>query len=326
MKTLRLINTLGFAALAMLATTSCESGNQEFPYEGETSVYFSKPSYVRTVELGEDQEVDLTEDNLHNINILAFCGGGYTNGNNVTVDYVIDPSLVEGKVMVIGDKEKSMTVMPQEYYTIENANQFVIAKGNLSGGPRIHLTDAFFADPKSLEANYVIPVKLTSATGVDKILEDQNYTVCAVKFVNPWHATYLRRGKDQITYADGTSADNVRHTEYMEDGELLEVTTAGLKQAKTVIGVKDKSGVTHNVTVLLNFDDENNCTLTTSDSNVEVTGTGKFVKACENMGGIKRNALYLDYTVKANGVATIATKDTMVVRNRGIVGEFFTLK
>ncbi len=326
MKTLRLINTLGFATLAMLATTSCESGNQEFPYEGETSVYFSKPSYVRTVELGEDQEVDLTEDNLHNINILAFCGGGYTNGNNVTVDYVIDPSLVEGKVMVIGDKEKSMTVMPQEYYTIENANQFVIAKGNLSGGPRIHLTDAFFADPKSLEANYVIPVKLTSVTGVDKILEDQNYTVCAVKFVNPWHATYLRRGKDQITYADGTSADNVRHTEYMEDGELLEVTTAGLKQAKTVIGVKDKSGVTHNVTVLLNFDDENNCTLTTSDSNAEVTGTGKFVKACENMGGIKRNALYLDYTVKANGVATIATKDTMVVRNRGIVGEFFTLK
>ncbi len=310
----------------MLATTSCSNSNQEFDYEGETSVYFSKPSYIRTIELGEDQEVDLTEDNLHNINIKAFCGGGYTNNANVTVDYTIDPSLVEGKVMVIGDEDKEMTVMPQEYYTVENANQFVISQGNLSGGPRIHLTDAFFADPKSLEANYVIPVRMTGASGVDKILSDMNYTVCAVKFVNPWHATYLRRGKDEITYADGTTADNVRHTQYMENGDLLTMTTTGLKQAKAVIGVKDKAGVTHNVTLLLNFDDENNCTLTTSDQNVEVTGTGKFVKACENMGGIKRNALYLDYTVTANGVATVATKDTMVVRNRGIVAEYFTLK
>lgn len=135
MKTLRLINTLGLAAIAMLATTSCESGNQEFDYEGQTSVYYSKPAYVRTVELGEDQEVDLTEDNQHYINIMAFCGGGYTNGNDVTVDYVIDPTLVEGKSMVYNDKERAMTVMPQEYYTVENANQFVISKGNLKGGP-----------------------------------------------------------------------------------------------------------------------------------------------------------------------------------------------
>lgn len=326
MKTLRLINTLGLAAIAMLATTSCESGNQEFDYDGETSVYYSKPSYVRTVEMGEDPDLDLTEDNLHNINILAFCGGGYGNGNNVTVDYLVDPTLIEGKSMIYNDKERAMTLMPQEYYTIENANQFVIAKGNLKGGPKIHLTDAFFADAKSLDVNYVIPIKLTKATGVDKIIEGQDYTVCAVKFVNPWHAVYLRRGKDHVAYADGTTAENYRHTQYMEKGELMNVTTSGLKQSKMVVGVKDKAGVAHNVTLLLNFDDDNNCTVTTADPNAEVSGSGKFVKACENMGGIKRNALYLDYNVKVNGVATIATQDTMVVRNRGIVREYFTLK
>lgn len=310
----------------MLATTSCESGNQEFDYDGETSVYYSKPSYVRTVEMGEDPDLDLTEDNLHNINILAFCGGGYGNGNNVTVDYLVDPTLIEGKSMIYNDKERAMTLMPQEYYTIENANQFVIAKGNLKGGPKIHLTDAFFADAKSLDVNYVIPIKLTKATGVDKIIEGQDYTVCAVKFVNPWHAVYLRRGKDHVAYADGTTAENYRHTQYMEKGELMNVTTSGLKQSKMVVGVKDKAGVAHNVTLLLNFDDDNNCTVTTADPNAEVSGSGKFVKACENMGGIKRNALYLDYNVKVNGVATIATQDTMVVRNRGIVREYFTLK
>lgn len=326
MKTLRLINTLGLAAIAMLATTSCESGNQEFDYDGETSVYYSKPSFVRTVEMGEDPNLDLTEDNLHNINILAFCGGGYGNGNNVTVDYLVDPTLIEGKSMIYNDKERAMTLMPQEYYTIENANQFVIAKGNLKGGPEIHLTDAFFADAKSLDVNYVIPIKLTKATGVDKIIEGQDYTVCAVKFVNPWHAVYLRRGKDHVAYADGTTAENYRHTQYMEKGELMNVTTSGLKQSKMVVGVKDKAGVAHNVTLLLNFDDDNNCTVTTADPNAEVSGSGKFVKACENMGGIKRNALYLDYNVKVNGVATVATQDTMVVRNRGIVREYFTLK
>lgn len=326
MKTLRLINTLGLAAIAMLATTSCESGNQEFDYDGQTSVYYSKPAYVRTIELGEDQEVDLTEDNLHNFNIMAFCGGGYNNGNTVTVDYVIDPTLVEGKSMVYNNVEKPMVVMPQEYYTIENANQFVIEKGNLMGGPRVHLTDAFFADPKSLDANYVIPVRLTKAVGVDKILDDLNYTVCAVKFVNPWHATYLRRGVDQITYADGSSSQSVRHTQYMEKGELLNVTTSGLNQSKMVLGVKDKQGKEHNVTLLLNFGDDNTCSITTTDQGAEVSGSGKFVKACENMGGIKRNALYLAYNVKVEGVATVATKDTMVVRNRGIEGEYFTIK
>lgn len=326
MKTLRLINTLGLAAIAMLATTSCESGNQEFDYDGQTSVYYAKPAFVRTIELGEDQEVDLTEDNLHNFNIMAFCGGGYNNGNTVTVDYVIDPTLVEGKSMVYNNVEKPMVVMPQEYYTIENANQFVIEKGSLTGGPRVHLTDAFFADPKSLDANYVIPVRLTKAVGVDKILDDLNYTVCAVKFVNPWHATYLRRGADQITYADGSSSQSVRHTQYMEKGELLNVTTSGLKQSKMVLGVKDKQGKEHNVTLLLNFGDDNTCSITTTDQGAEVSGSGKFVKACENMGGIKRNALYLDYNVKVEGVATVVTKDTMVVRNRGIDGEYFTIK
>lgn len=326
MKTLRLINTLGLAAIAMLATTSCESGNQEFDYDGQTSVYYSKPAYVRTIELGEDQEVDLTEDNLHNFNIMAFCGGGYTNGNNVIVDYVIDPTLVEGKSMVYNGVEKPMVVMPQEYYTIENANQFVIEKGSLMGGPRVHLTDAFFADSKSLDANYVIPVRLTKAVGVDKILDDLNYTVCAVKFVNPWHATYLRRGVDQITYADGSSSQSVRHTQYMEKGELLNVTTSGLNQSKMVLGVKDKQGKEHNVTLLLNFGGDNTCSITTTDQGAEVSGSGKFVKACENMGGIKRNALYLAYNVKVEGVATVATKDTMVVRNRGIEGEYFTIK
>ena len=327
MKTIRLINTLGFAAIALLASVSCTNGNQEFDYDGETTVYYSNQAYVRTIELGEDQEVELTDDNAHQFTINALQAGGYNNNNDVTVSYIIDPSMAEGKSMVFSDgTSKKITIMPSDYYTIENENQFVIKKGSRMGGPKIHLTDAFFADPKSLETTYVIPVKLVSATGVDKILSGKDSTVCAVKFVNPWHATYLRHGVDNMTFADGSTKQNVRHTQYVEKNDLQTVTTSGLKQSKMVVAVADKSGTNHNVTLLLNFDDDNNCTVTTSTEGATASGTGKFVKSCENMGGTNRNALYVNYDIKVNGVVEMSTTDTLVVRNRGVVREYFTLK
>ena len=82
--------------MTLLMTASCESGNKEFGYDGETAVYFANAGYVRTVELGEDQEVDLTDDNNHIINIKAYCAGGYGNNNDVTVDYISDASLCDG--------------------------------------------------------------------------------------------------------------------------------------------------------------------------------------------------------------------------------------
>ena len=38
--------------MTLLMTASCESGNKEFGYDGETAVYFANAGYVRTVELG----------------------------------------------------------------------------------------------------------------------------------------------------------------------------------------------------------------------------------------------------------------------------------
>ena len=96
MKSFKLLNTIGIAAMTLLMTASCESGNKEFGYDGETAVYFANAGYVRTVELGEDQEADLTDDNNHIINIKAYCAGGYGNNNDVTVDYISDASLCDG--------------------------------------------------------------------------------------------------------------------------------------------------------------------------------------------------------------------------------------
>lgn len=230
MKSFKLLNTIGIAAMTLLMAASCESGDKEFGYDGETTVYFSNAGYVRTVELGEDQEADLTDDNNHIINIKAYCAGGYGNNNNVTVDYISDASLCDGYKI----NGAAIQVMPSNYYQIENPNQFVIAKGQQLGGVRVKLTDAFFNDDKSYEQGYVIPVKLTGAQGVDKVLESKNTTFCLVKYVNPWTATYLRKGKDV-----SNGKESHRAYPYIEKAEVIKVVTKGLYKAQMSVDVKD---------------------------------------------------------------------------------------
>lgn len=309
MKKFRLLNTMGIAAFTLLMAASCENGNKEFGYDGARTVYFSYPGYERTVELGEDQEADLTDDNNHVFTIKATYGGGYNNGSDITVNYVIDPSLCEGY---------HYDVMPSEYYTVENPNQFTIAKGNLTGGVRVKLADSFFDDEKSYTSGYLIPVKLVSAQGVDQILESQSTTFCLVKYINPWTATYLRKGQDVI------NGQIVRRSyPYIENAEVIKVVTKGLNKSQVTVAIKDTKGVAHNVNLLLTFNGDD-CTVSSNTQGAEVSGSGKFVKADQLMGEYKRNALYLNYTLKTTELGTVQTTDTLVVRNRGVQKVTFT--
>lgn len=316
MKSFKLLNTIGIAAMTLLMTASCESGNKEFGYDGETAVYFANAGYVRTVELGEDQEADLTDDNNHIINIKAYCAGGYGNNNDVTVDYISDASLCDGYKI----NGAAIQMMPSTYYEIENPNQFVIAKGQQMGGVRVKLNEKFFNDDKSYEQGYVIPVKLTKAQGVDKVLESKNTTFCLVKFVNPWTATYLRKGKDV-----SNGKESHRAYPYIEKAEVIKVVTKGLYKAQMTVEVKDASGISHPVNVLMTFNGDD-CTISSNTDGVEVSGSGKFVKKDQLMGEFKRNTLYLNYNVKSADLGTIETTDTMVVRNRGIESKTFVPK
>lgn len=314
MKSFKLLNTIGIAAMTLLMTASCESGNKEFGYDGETAVYFANAGYVRTVELGEDQEVDLTDDNNHIINIKAYCAGGYGNDNNVTVDYISDASLCDGYKI----NGAAIQMMPSTYYEIENPNQFVIAKGQQMGGVRVKLNEKFFNDDKSYEQGYVIPVKLTKAQGVDKVLESKNTTFCLVKYVNPWTATYLRKGKDV-----SNGKESHRAYPYIEKAEVIKVVTKGLYKAQMTVEVKDASGKSHQVNVLMTFNGDD-CSISSGSEGVQVSGSGKFVKNDQLMGEFKRNTLYLNYNIKSDALGTVETTDTMVVRNRGIGFQTFT--
>ena len=178
---------------------------------------------------------------------------------------------------------------------------------------------------------------MTSVQNADSILAGKNFVLYALKFINPYHGFYLRRGLDVMT--DGTSTRNVtRHAAFVERDEVNKLSTTSLSQVAFPVVFKDALGANFNCTLLLNFDNTGKCTITTNTPLFTATGTGAFVKKGEknSWGNKDRDGLYLNYQVTYNGVTvgtapntrvisgSIASKDTLVMRDRAVTLETFT--
>ncbi len=286
MKLFKLLSILSLGALTSLVT-SCHNQDISFPdFDGGTSVYFAYQYPVRTLVMGEDT-YDTTLDNEHRFEIYATMGGVYANKKRIAIDFVVDPSLCDN---LFYDEEETMPVipMPSEYYTL-SSNQIVLDK-KLQGAVGVQLSDAFFADPKALENTYVIPLSMTSVENADRIIrgtpkeedgdtprtyaegwnvQPQDFVLYCVKFINKWHASYLRRGVDQIT-ENSTTTNNVRHASSVEKDEVCKVGTASLTTAVFPVSTsipgmgEDGEPTLQTLTcdLLLNFNDNNEFTIT----------------------------------------------------------------
>lgn len=322
-KSLLSVLSLGMVAFAF---QSCENQDIEFPDYTNSAVYFGYQNPVRTLVLGDDESVDNTLDNAHQCEIYAILAGKYSNKGTVTVGIEVDNTLCNNLYFSDGTPVKAM---PSTYYSLQG-NSIVMDK-TMNGCVKVQFTDAFFADKDAIKATYVIPVRMTKVDGADSILvgkakvdgavrtnpDDwdilpQDYVLYCVKYFNPWSGVYLRRGVDVVT-ANGTATTTVRHKDYVERDEVFTITTDGLKTVLYPFSA--------NCNLLLTFNDDNTCTVTSATAGYTATGKGIFVKGGEKKawGNKDRNALYLDYQVAANGVTT-ATKDTLVARDRGVIG------
>lgn len=328
---------IGLASL-LFSFASCDSGNNEFPDFDYQTVYFANQYALRTVELGEEEYVDTSLDNEHKINIKAAWGGGYVAHQNVFIDVKVDESLCQG--LYFQGTDVPVTPMPSSYYTLAS-NQISIPKGEIGGGVIVQLNDAFFADAKSIGEYYVIPLRMTDVQGADSILQGKaavdnpsltnsgdwsvqpkNFVLYGVKYVNPWHGQYLRRGVDQIV-RNGVTTQQVRHETYVEKDEEVDITTQSLKDNILSLSSRDEEGQLFYYDLSLTFADDGSCTVGSTTDDLAVAGTGRFVKKGEknSLGGKDRDALYLDYTVDfKNRNMQYATKDTLVLRTRNVYG------
>lgn len=317
---------VGAAAMAMV---SCENQDTDFPDFDYQTGYFAYQTPIRTLVLGTDEVNNNTTDNEHKVWIYAVAGGT-RNGIKASLGFDVDPSLCDH---LFFDDGRPVEVMPDNYYTI-NGNAIPI--NGLNGYVEVQLSDEFFQDPKAITNTYVIPLRLNNNySGVDSILRGdplvenpwrlqssdwsvapKDYVLYLVKFISPWSGNYLRRGVDVITEG-GQTTTNVRHEEYLEYDEIYNLATTALNTVSCRFD--------DNCNLLLTFsEDGSECTFATDNPDYTVTGTGKYVYKEDNpspdfWNEKARDMIYLDYTVTTAG-KTVATKDTLVARDRAVSG------
>ncbi|WP_040490673.1 DUF5627 domain-containing protein [Indibacter alkaliphilus] len=328
--------------LLTMGIFSCVNDEWQFPDFDYQTVYFAHQYPVRTLTLGDDI-VDTTLDNEWKFQIMATTGGVYTNQQDIRLEIEIDPTLAEGLLFSEGGDE--VMTLPSEYFQM-SANSISIPRGEIIGGVEIELTGAFFNDPNAIKNTYVVPLRITSVENADSVLvgrspmanpnphvigdwdvTPKDFVLYAIKYINEYHGIYLRRGVDVITGKPGyeeLSDEVVRREEFVERDELNEIHTQALDAAEFPLTFQDPEGMDVEVTLLLTFDNQGNCTVSSATDGVNAIGGGSFVKKGEkkSWGNQDRDALYLQYEIDMPKM-TVSTVDTLVMRNRGVGFETF---
>ena len=314
---------------------ACENWKQEFPDYKFTATYFPYQYPVRTLVLGDDIYPN-ENDNNHMFLISAAFGGVYENTKDRVVSIALDPSLCDDVRFGITAND-TIRLMPSSYYTLSSTSSLTIPSGKFYGSVEVQLADAFFDDPRAIGLNYVIPMRITDANDVDSVLAGRtsksspdprvagdwditpkNFTMFAVKFINPWHGHYLHRGVT-VTREMATNtvvSTQIQHQKFIEKDEVWTLLTSGKNQV-TYSGVLRSAELPGKLKMALNFDASNNCTIADAGSDFPVTGSGKFVRNGDSWGYKERNVIYLTYTAN-DGTYSLTATDTLVVRDRGV--------
>lgn len=300
--------------------TACHNGDVKFDNFEYQTMYFSKQSPVRTITLGDDGEMDTSDDNAHRFYIKAALGGVNVNTATHSAAFVVDNSLCDN--IVFTETGAPVKAMPADYYVL-NGDEMVIKPGEVLGGVKVQLTDAFFNDPETVGVSYVIPLRLVSSA--DSILEGKakdgienpnrlrpddwsiqpkDYVLYAVKYKNVYHGCWVSKGTD-VMENRGETTTRDRNVELWEKATLRYLTTRSLKSSVysfsfTVPSVNDKGEKSEkNIAcdLILNFDDNNAVTVTTQTAGCTAAGSGQWTRQGEPKawGDKDRDLLELDY-------------------------------
>lgn len=339
------------AALAALSMSfmACENQDNDFPdYQDGISVYFPYQTPVRTLVLGTD-EGDTSRDKAHKCLISATMGGAYS-GRDILVDYVVDTTLVENVTKADGGAIK---VMPENYYTL--SDDVFRFNGNLTGAIEVELTNAFFSDPESVNETYVIPIVLRNQLGADRILSGkydtellqhapartdadnwievpQDYVLYCVNYKCKYDAYFSRVGTyclnnlvaTQKQIPDESEAKWNGGFDPFTDGEDCNTVTKSLNSVtyavnRTLTSYKDT--VTIDANLLLTFDADDNCTVTSLTEGVTASGTGKYTlngakKANNNKD---RDLIELKYYLYDNKGNSISCEERLIWKRSGVL-------
>jgi hypothetical protein len=330
-------------ALLLLILAACNKEN-EFPNYKYSTVYFPYQSPIRTIVLGEDI-FDNTLDNQRKFMIMASMGGVYENKKDVTLNVELDNSLAQNLRFDANNGGGEVVAMPSNYFILPKEMKITIPAGKVLGGLEVQLTDAFFADPRSVKNTFVIPLRITSVSNVDSVLRGtsaktdadprkagdwsvapKDYVLYAVKYINPYHGAYLRRGITEVKGAGGaTDLDTtvVYRNEFVERDQVVNMFTRALTQDTMSLNSRNKGNVNAPFQLVLNFDNNGKVTVSgPAAAMYTVTGNGQLTKKGDMWGNEKRDVVHLKYQVDF-GTTIHNFTDTLVMRDRGVKFETF---
>ena len=345
------------AGIIMMTLISCQNEDWSFPDFDYTTTYFPYQSPVRTLILGNTDQVDNSKDKLLQFSIGVRVGGMYENKKDWTVNYSIDNDLVKGLFNATND---SMKVLPQSYYTLSPLGSLVVPKCSFVGNINVQLNNSFLDDTLAYRGVYVIPVKISSSTtdsvlygkllpsvlpsladvriATQWVVAPKSYTLFGIKFINAYHGTYLHRGLDSIKTVPGVFVQkNIYRTNYVETDELWNVKALGRDTVEISGTVKRTPSSPGSFSMWLVFNQQNEtCSIvsakkyhkgsTLKTPRFTVAGTGKFVKSGDSWGGKKRDAIHLKYQITDNTLNEVHfASDTIVIRDRTVKFETFTI-
>ncbi len=203
-----------FILIFAVSLVSCyEDFRNDYEY---TTVAFSQadggsetPGVLwRTVVKGEGLDLDFG----------VYLAGVIENQEERYVGYTIDPSLLANT---------PYELMPENYYTLSNPDEFIIPPGEFVGKINIQLDSIpFLNDPKTPEPHYAIPFRLTDATA-DSILSTASTKILVLKYMNKYHGAYNQEG----TYKTYDASGEEINSGTIEN--VLNASTTGLNNVST---------------------------------------------------------------------------------------------
>lgn len=328
----------------------CHNGDVEFPDYDRQTIYFAKQTPVRTVTLGDEEYADNTIDNEHAVMVKAVLGGVNTNKQQRWATVKVDPSLCNTILFSDGSPVKAL---PESYYNLAS-DRLTIEEGELLGGVRVNLTDAFFADPEAVEVSYVLPLKLVSASeellsgtpkdGIESpdplnknhwTVQPQDYVLYALKYKNPYHGQWLSKSVDEYN-DNGTVTKSENTPAEWEKAALRQISTKSLTKSiysfskdVPIVNADGTPGEKHIVCdLILDINDQGSVTVSTESEGCTASGNGSWKHKGEPKawGDKDRDLLTLDYTYTITYVKNEQTgekgsfsqtsKESLVMRDR----------
>ncbi|MCT4586867.1 MAG: DUF1735 domain-containing protein [Carboxylicivirga sp.] len=285
---------LTFILGIIVVLTSCKYDDYMFNEHEFTSVSFAIQDPVRTLIPGEDDDIKTG----------VVVGGMRTTTSEEYASYVIDETLLADY--------PQLQLMPADYYTLSDATDITISKGELAGSINIDFDmEALMNDPLGHTATYAIPMRIIE-TSLDSILENKDFTITVIKYINEYHGVYAHKGVDSI-YIDGVLDTAMVYSEpdLVKNKTWKLLTQSANMLATPGLGSLESGNTNYSMNITVNADK----TLKLSDN--EASSITNIVQGDDCAYNAEKKELYLHYQfTEANKLHSV--HDTLIFRSYDI--------